>query len=187
MTDLQYNPLDRLLSGLRKVRRTGAGRWIACCPAHNDRSPSLAISDKDGRILLHCFAGCETEDVLAAIGMTFSDLMPERLPEECRSESRPFYASDVLAIVAQEAWIVFACASDIWQDKELSEADRERLLLAVCRIDQALEIAEGTGQKKGHPVKAALLKNEATHTRIVPPVSDLSQSISIGGHRHAAC
>ncbi|MEQ1600386.1 MAG: hypothetical protein ABL885_01305, partial [Methylophilaceae bacterium] len=38
-----YNPLDTLLSKLDKVKQNGAGKWIARCPAHDDRSPSLAI------------------------------------------------------------------------------------------------------------------------------------------------
>jgi len=52
-------PIEQLLSSLLKVRKVGIGRWIACCPAHNDSKPSLAIRETDdGRVLLHCFAGC---------------------------------------------------------------------------------------------------------------------------------
>lgn len=45
-------------------RRTGA-TWLACCPAHDDREPSLAIRDgDDGRVLVHCHAGCDQRDVI---------------------------------------------------------------------------------------------------------------------------
>ena len=57
------NPLDTLLSCLDKVQRIGQDRWKACCPSHDDMSPSLAIKNDEGCLLLHCFAGCETEDV----------------------------------------------------------------------------------------------------------------------------
>jgi DNA primase len=44
---------EALLAHLDKVRRTGAGRWIARCPAHDDKSPSLAIRElDDGRTLI---------------------------------------------------------------------------------------------------------------------------------------
>ena len=60
------------------ARPAGEGRWTAKCPAHEDRSPSLSIREtSDCRVLLHCFAGCETQDVLSAVGLTFSDLFPE--------------------------------------------------------------------------------------------------------------
>jgi putative DNA primase/helicase len=70
--------VDELLDRLRKVRRTGAG-WTALCAAHDDREPSLSISEgDDGLILLYCHAGCPTESVLRALDMTFRDLFPRR-------------------------------------------------------------------------------------------------------------
>lgn len=67
-----------VLDRLDGVRRESAGQWAARCPAHEDRKPSLSISDGlDGRILLHCHAGCETETVLAALGMVPGDLFAD--------------------------------------------------------------------------------------------------------------
>jgi DNA primase len=47
-------------------RREGAG-WMARCPAHEDRSPSLAIRESDGRVLVHCHAGCKQGDVIRVL------------------------------------------------------------------------------------------------------------------------
>ena len=47
--------LDKLLSRLDKVKRIANDRYTAICPAHDDRSPSLAIKETDDRLLLHCF------------------------------------------------------------------------------------------------------------------------------------
>jgi len=59
---------DDFLGLLDKVKNTGQGRWIACCPAHDDRSPSLSIRAlDDGRVLVHCFAGCDVGSVLEAV------------------------------------------------------------------------------------------------------------------------
>jgi len=47
---------------------TRSGRqWTARCPAHEDKNPSLAIAERDGKILLHCFSGCSQRDVIAAL------------------------------------------------------------------------------------------------------------------------
>jgi hypothetical protein len=53
-------PLARALGGRRSGRT-----WLARCPAHDDREPSLAICDGgDGKVLVHCHAGCDQRDVL---------------------------------------------------------------------------------------------------------------------------
>ena len=41
---------------------------MACCPAHEDREPSLSITDaKGGKVLVRCHAGCDQRDVIAAL------------------------------------------------------------------------------------------------------------------------
>ena len=68
-------PLETLLSRLERVRGAGRCRYQARCPAHQDRHPSLSIREADdGRVLLFCFAGCATPDVVAALGLEMSDL-----------------------------------------------------------------------------------------------------------------
>jgi hypothetical protein len=47
---------------------------MARCPAHDDRNPSLSVSVKEGKLLLHCFAGCPAEAVLNAVGLSWRDL-----------------------------------------------------------------------------------------------------------------
>jgi len=70
-------PVEKFLARLERVRETGPGRWIACCPSHEDRSPSLSIRESDdGRVLLHCHAGCAPEAVLAALGLSWTELFP---------------------------------------------------------------------------------------------------------------
>ena len=55
-------------------------QFMAHCPAHDDRSPSLSVkAADDGRALLHCFAGCLIEDVVAALGMCLHDLFPDSI------------------------------------------------------------------------------------------------------------
>lgn len=59
-------------------RRSGKG-WQCRCPSHEDRQASLSLSaGDDGRVLLHCHAGCEAESVVAALGLGMADLMPHQ-------------------------------------------------------------------------------------------------------------
>lgn len=69
-----------LLQRLHGVKQTraGAADWMALCPAHADNNPSLHVSvGKNGTILLNCFAGCETDRVLLALGIGAGDLYPD--------------------------------------------------------------------------------------------------------------
>jgi P4 family phage/plasmid primase-like protien len=53
--------------------------WIALCPAHDDNNPSLSVSEgQDGRVLLHCHAGCEADAVCEKLGLTVADLFPPK-------------------------------------------------------------------------------------------------------------
>jgi hypothetical protein len=69
-------PTERVIGHLTGVRRT-AGGWIALCPSHQDRLRSLKVAEADdGKVLLHCHAGCRTQDVVASIGLSMRDLFP---------------------------------------------------------------------------------------------------------------
>lgn len=135
---------DALLSKLHKVRRTGDGRWSACCPAHDDRGPSLSVRVMpDGKILLHCFAGCSAEEVLGAVGMEFSDLMPERLPGEHKPVRHAFSAWDALKALAFECTFIQLCAIRLAKSQPLAVSDLERLHVAARRIKSAVDAIGG--------------------------------------------
>ncbi|WP_347246397.1 AAA family ATPase, partial [Thermogutta sp.] len=64
-------------AGSRGTMTARGTRWQYQCPAHEDRKPSLSVTrNQDGTVLLHCHAGCSTEAVLAALGLTVKDLFP---------------------------------------------------------------------------------------------------------------
>lgn len=69
--------LDLVLNRLDGVEKRN-GSWQARCPAHDDHTPSLSITEgDDGKVLLKCFAGCTSEDITGAIGLTLRDLFPD--------------------------------------------------------------------------------------------------------------
>jgi hypothetical protein len=133
---------DILLSRLDGVKRTGQQRWIAKCPAHDDKRPSLAVRElDDGRILIHDFAGCDVRSILTAVGLEFSDLFPERALDHRRPERRPFNAHDILACVSFEALLVSLAATNLAQGLTPTQQDHERLIVAAARLQHAAEVA----------------------------------------------
>jgi hypothetical protein len=132
--------LETLMGRLDKVKHLGRAQYQAVCPAHQDKSPSLAIKAlADGRILMHCLGGCDTNSVLDAIGLSMEDLFPERIGE-FKSERKPFHAGQVLQMIAREATIVALCGGELTKHP-LDETDRARLFLAVSRINTGLDMA----------------------------------------------
>ena len=66
-----YQSRASLEDTARKICESRGGKWsgnkgMACCPAHDDRTPSLGVTLGRKAILFHCFAGCNRSDVLAA-------------------------------------------------------------------------------------------------------------------------
>jgi hypothetical protein len=136
--------LDLLLSRLTKVRG-GNGSWTACCPAHEDRTPSLSIREDGGRILLHCHAGCDVLSIVNAVQLDLGDLFPPKpepgpMPPNKRVR---FFASDVMRCLHAEALVVMVAAYNVKAGVKLTDEDYERLGTAWRRIDEAMESVNG--------------------------------------------
>lgn len=109
------------LADLLHARRTGPGRWMARCPAHNDREPSLSIREgRDGRALINCFAGCALPSILSSAGLQLRDLFagPPHTPKEAEEAARQRAQRDAAGAAERQAERVLA--------------DRYRKLGAVC-------------------------------------------------------
>lgn len=66
--------IQDILTRFKSVKQERDG-WLALCPSHEDKNPSLSISQgNDGRILLNCFAGCKILSILESVGLEMSDL-----------------------------------------------------------------------------------------------------------------
>jgi len=136
--------VDLLLSRLSKVRGHN-GSWTACCPAHDDHTPSLSIRDDDGRILLHCHAGCDVASILDAVQLEMDALFPPRPEPGPRPPHKRvrFFASDVMRCLHAEALVVMVAAFNVKNGVKLSEEDYVRLGMAYRRIDEAMESVNG--------------------------------------------
>lgn len=137
--------IDDILPRLEKARRTGANSWLACCPAHEDRSPSLTIhAANDGRILVHCHSGCSFEEIKDAVGLGWEPWFPPKQEGDFKpAVRRPFPAGDVLEALAAESMIVTTAACNLGKGLELTKDDQERLLVAMGRIEEGRRLALG--------------------------------------------
>lgn len=66
--------IKELLSNFKNVRRLGAGKYQAMCPCHADKRASLSITQSGDKVLMHCHAGCNTEEIVLRVGLKMSDL-----------------------------------------------------------------------------------------------------------------
>lgn len=106
----KYNPPEpeALLSRLANVQAVGHDRWRATCPAHGSgKNKALSIAVKGDRLLLHCFAGCPADAVLAAVGLTWRDLYSR--------ENKPWLAPGYYRPVAPERPTTPTEARERWE------------------------------------------------------------------------
>jgi len=136
-------PVDNILPQLSGVRQTGPNRWIACCPAHEDRSPSLSVSETDeGNVLMHCFAGCETRAVVNAIGHELRDLFTSGTADrvKCREYPRANYKATLVEI-RHPLWVLKFAAADILAGIQLPVRDLLAVEQAANLVIRALEVS----------------------------------------------
>lgn len=136
--------IDDFISRLDKVTSTGQQKWKASCPAHPDKYPSLSLRETDdGRILIHCFAGCSVGDIVTAVGLELTDLFPPRIPlEGSQPIRRPFLPSDAQDTLGLELSVVVAGLAKML-DTGLDREDIQRIVLAARRLNGVLETVTG--------------------------------------------
>lgn len=70
--------LNDIVSRFQSPKPNGNNSFMVRCPCHNDSTQSLSISEENGKILLNCFAGCRTEDILNSVGLKMKDLFTDK-------------------------------------------------------------------------------------------------------------
>lgn len=83
---------QEILSRLQNVKKNGNG-YTARCPAHQDKENSLSVSETSDKILLNCFAGCETNNIVSALDVELKDLFFEPYQDK-QSSKKHAYKSD---------------------------------------------------------------------------------------------
>lgn len=134
--------VSNFLNKLNKVQGRGRDSWVACCPSHDDKNPSLKVDIKNDKILIKCWSGCSTEDILGSVGMDFDDIFPDKAIYHRSSGDRPtLSSSDALRIIKYEAMIIYMMGVDLRAKKIPNEEDHNRFVLAVGRVKDAMDAA----------------------------------------------
>jgi len=130
---------DKLLSRLEKVKRKGDNSWLACCPAHDDKHPSLGITEKGERVLLRCFSHqCDVSDIVHAVGLELSDLFPEKTSKGGKPiRKKRFSAEAILEALAEEFVIAELCLAVLADGGTLNEKAQARMKEASNRFTSA--------------------------------------------------
>jgi len=134
--------ITALLERLQGIKRAGTGRWLARCPAHGDRSPSLSVRELEGgRVLLHCFAGCETAAVLRALGLSLSDLFERPAAAERIYPRARLAAADALIAIDHEVLVAVVILDEAIACRRIEPDQLARLTRAAARIGAARDLA----------------------------------------------
>ena len=121
--------VEELLDRLDKVKPTGKDKWVACCPVHGDKNPSMSVAEKDGRILCHCFScGANGLEVTKALGLSPSVLF-ERPLEQGFIPKRVYEEAEV------DRLVIAGAEQMRKQGKPLSYKDFKRERLAKARLE----------------------------------------------------
>jgi hypothetical protein len=127
-----------LLDRLDRPKQTRSGNWIAGCPCcQSRRGRPISVRDLGGRILLHAFCGCRTEDVLGAIGLQMSDLFEAPLGHHFPASKSQIPARDLIEIISEETNIITTTAADLLDGRFIDEDAWTRLAQAAARIHRA--------------------------------------------------
>lgn len=130
------NILENFLSHLEGVKSKGNGKWIAKCPAHADKSPSFSICQgRDGKILIKCWSGCSSDEVLAAMNLKWSDLSPTRYDPK-NSDFPKFNTYEMFPLLIQEALILFLANKELNSGHSLNLVDLKRVEQAAETIQK---------------------------------------------------
>lgn len=83
--------VNEILERLDKVRKTGQNKWVACCPVHGDKNPSMGVLEaSDGTVVMHCLScGAKGTEIVQAVGLPTSVLFAE--PMTPIKKGKPYY------------------------------------------------------------------------------------------------
>ena len=128
--------LSEILERLENTRQW-KGQWIASCPAHKDKEPSLRIKQlEDGRILLKCWAGCHARAITNAVGLDMRVLYPQS-PASQKPKHTPGWIKAKQAAEQQQARLKIAMFNADFKNgrkERLTPANMARYLKAYDQL-----------------------------------------------------
>ncbi len=133
--------IETFLNKLQKVKRLKNGEWVACCPVHDDKSPSLSITDDNGKVLIYCFGcGAKAPEIAGALGVDISELFPpkENYDPNIKQTRKYFPANQIYESLTDETMVILIIANDMLKNG-IQKETYDRLSLAIKRIQHSKE------------------------------------------------
>lgn len=127
--------VHHILDKLEKVRQVKPGQWVACCPAHDDSSPSLAIRDAGDKLLMRCYGGCTFPEIHEALGLTARDFFADS--KAPKSGVPGVSRRQIVRDLAVELMTAYVVTRDRAEGKDITPEDADRERLARQRITKA--------------------------------------------------
>ena len=125
------HPITDVLSRLERVKKAG-GSFLACCPAHDDRHPSLRIVETNAQVvLLRCWVGCSAREIVNAIGLELRNLFPAT-PKHSRGKSAK-QKRLISGEIVEHAQLVAQIGRN-WEQQGITLAERDQKVLIHARI-----------------------------------------------------
>lgn len=144
------DPVSFLLARLERVRQY-ATCWRTDCPCVHTSHGTLSVKvGDDGRLLLHCFAACEVQEIVRALGLEVADLFPQREKVDLSPPSRARRRELVemgqrraaLSVLCTEAAVIEVAGTMIERGDVLPAAELECVRIAAYRIHAAREMLQ---------------------------------------------
>lgn len=139
-------PIIHRLANLPKFKKLSTGRYVACCPVHGDKHPSLSITQKpDGVWVLHCFScGANGQAVCDSLGIDVTSLFPPSDNRRYEKQHKQGFSAWQLLQCLEKDLIVIVAAADMLRNGEvLPDSDRQYLSEVILRVNDGLRYLEG--------------------------------------------
>ena len=123
--------LSEILQRLDKVKQHG-DQYYACCPVHDDKSPSMGITEKEGKVLIHCFScGATGQEVMEAIGLPVSTLF--------RHKKRGDIPNKLIEKAKEDVWYIEVFENEKRKGSRITYNEWKRYRLAKERVKILVE------------------------------------------------
>jgi putative DNA primase/helicase len=184
-------PNDDAYAQAKKLVRALEGQWhgghgMACCPAHDDTNPSLSVTQKNGRVLFYCHAGCSQREVMNALSSLELRIGLPRVSREahpsCEDELKQQHALEIWAASKQAAGTPVETYLYSGRGIEIPIPETLRFhpglkhrsggvypaMVGLCGIHRTFLIPDGTAKAPVTPQKMALGQWKGGAIRLAP-------------------
>lgn len=164
---------------LPQARQVGPDQWRARCPCHEGKSLSLSVKRGDSSALVHCFAGCDTEDVLSSISLRLADLYdaPRSRSGDAkviRKWQRKNDLKKAIALIISESFRIWVACENLLNNIALAQQDLNRVGESARIVDRCSRTIPDTLKPLKCDVRilAAIAEIIAAGKEVFPVYSD---------------